>query len=240
MAFIVNYKMQKINIFNTIDELNEAVVAFIQIVSNEKKQCSISLSGGSTPKLLFDYWAKQEQNSQFWNKIKLFWGDERCVPPNNEMSNFGMAKLHLLDKVPIPEENIFRIQGEENAETEAERYGHLIDKNASPFDLVILGLGDDGHTVSIFPPTIDLWESLETCIVNHHPESGMPRVTITGRVINEATHVLFLVTGSNKAEKVRDIVLHREEFAARYPAARVNPVSANLYWFLDKEAARLL
>ena len=232
--------MDKINIFNTTDELNEAVVSFIQLISKEKSHFSVSLSGGSTPKALFDYWANAEQNPEFWAKTKLFWGDERCVPPDDEMSNYGMTKQHLLDKVPIAEKNIFRIHGEENAEKEAVRYGQLIDKEVTPFDLIILGLGDDGHTVSIFPPTIDLWECPETCIVNHHPESGMARITITGKVVNKATLVIFLVTGANKAEKVRDIVLHREEFAVRYPAALVNPASGNLYWFLDKAAAHLL
>jgi 6-phosphogluconolactonase len=240
MAFIASCKMYKINIFNTTNELNEAVVSFIQLISKEKSRFSISLSGGSTPKALFDYWAKKEQNPEFWAKTKLFWGDERCVPPDDEMSNYGMTKQHLLDKVPIAKGNIFRIHGEENAEKESVRYGQLIDKESTPFDLIILGLGDDGHTVSIFPPSIDLWESPETCIVNYHPESGMPRITITGKVINAATHVIFLVTGAHKVEKVRDIVLHREEFAARYPAARVNPASENLYWFLDKAAAALL
>jgi 6-phosphogluconolactonase len=232
--------MNKITIFDCPSEMNKAVIEFIDNLLQTKESISISLSGGTTPKALFDDWATLKQSSDYWKKINLFWSDERCVPPDDAMSNYGMTKMHLLNKVPIPETNVFRIFGEANPETEAERYSQLIDMKATPFDLILLGLGDDGHTVSIFPPTINLWESEQTCIVNSHPESGMQRVTITGKVINGASHVMFLVTGRSKAKKASDILLHGKHVTDIYPAARVNPTSGSLFWFLDKEAATLL
>ncbi len=108
------------------------------------------------------------------------------------------------------------------------------------FDLVLLGLGDDGHTVSIFPSSIKLWADPHTCVVNPHPESGMKRITITGKVVNAADYVAFLVTGSNKAIKVKEIVLHRKKCINKYLAAKVRPASGNLLWLLDKNAASLL
>ena len=108
------------------------------------------------------------------------------------------------------------------------------------FDLVILGLGDDGHTASIFPHEIDLWESADLCVVGTHPDSGQKRISLSGKVINHAQRVAFLVTGDGKAEKVKQIIESGKEVAAAYPAAKVKSLTNNLVWFLDKEAARLL
>ena len=232
--------MKGISIFETRDELNREVVNLIDYLLESKPKVNISLSGGSTPKALFDYWAKVKQEPGYWQRIRLFWGDERCVLPNDEMSNYGMAKEHLLDKIPIPAENIFRIMGENDPEQEAIRYAEVIDREATSLDLVLLGLGDDGHTVSIFPSSIKLWKKTAVCVVNSHPDSGMKRVTITGRVVNAAKYVVFLVTGSSKAAKVGEIIRHRKECLDKYPAARVHPASGNLLWLLDTEAASLL
>jgi 6-phosphogluconolactonase len=106
--------------------------------------------------------------------------------------------------------------------------------------LVILGLGDDGHTASIFPHEMDLWESADLCVVGTHPDSGQKRISLSGKVINHAQRVAFLVTGDGKAEKVKQIIESGKEVAAAYPAAKVKPLTNNLVWFLDKEAARLL
>jgi len=231
---------RQISIFETGDDLNREVINLIDYLLQSKPTINVSLSGGSTPKALFDYWAKVKQEPDYWQRIRLFWCDERCVPPDDEMSNYGMTKEHLLDKIPIPAENIFRIVGENAPEQEAVRYGDLIEKEVSSFDLVLLGLGDDGHTVSIFPSSIKLWKSSRLCVVNLHPESGMKRITITGRVVNAANYVAFLVTGGSKATKVQEIILHRREHLSRYPAAKVVPASGNLFWLLDTQAAALL
>jgi 6-phosphogluconolactonase len=224
-----------IKIYNDTKALATGFTEFLTLLIGEDN-VNICLSGGSTPKAIFDYWAEHCKNSIPWSKINLFWGDVRCVSPTNEMSNYGMTREHLLSKIDIPKENIHRIIGENSPEQEAKRYAELLPS----LDLVLLGMGDDGHTASIFPNQIELWDSQEKCVVAKHPDSGMKRISITGQVINQAKYVAFLVTGKGKADKVREIVQNRKMVKDKYPAARVNPTSNNLYWFLDSGAASLI
>lgn len=232
--------------FDTTNELNRSFTDWLTERLTEKKELTIALSGGSTPKRLFDHWAKLPHGTIDWSKIKFFWGDERCVPPTDEESNYKITKEHLFDFVPVPDENIFRIKGENEAQTEAERYGLLLDRELETkegipvFDIMMLGMGDDGHTASIFPHEMELWNSPTNCVVAIHPVSGQNRVSVTGKVINASRHVVFLVTGENKAERVEEIVKHPEESITRYPAARVQPDSGNLTWFMDQQAAQRL
>jgi len=238
---------EEIKIYEDPQELSKAFTEFLLKLLDVYPHMNLALSGGTTPKVIFDYWAEHCKDTIDWSRISFFWGDERCVPPENIMNNFGMTKDHLFDKVPsIPNNNIYRIHGENEPEEEALWYskvlsGKLMQKNDLPsFEVVMLGLGDDGHTVSIFPSQINLWDSKDICVVGEHPETGMQRVTISGRVVNNSQYVVFLATGKNKAEKVRDIIKNRKEFFDKYPAAKVNPKKGYLYWFLDKEAASLL
>ena len=236
----------EIKIFDTKEELNRSFTDYLKEILKDRERVTIALSGGSTPKSLFDHWAENHKNDIDWKSIFLFWGDERCVPPTDEQSNYKMTKEHLLDHVPIPERNIFRIKGENDPMAEAERYSTLLQMeveivNTVPsFDLVILGLGDDGHTASIFPQEIELWKSDNICVVGTHPDSGQKRVSLSGKVINRAQRVAFLVTGATKAKKVKEIVESRKEVKNIYPAAKVKPVTGSLVWFLDKDAAKLL
>ena len=153
-----------------------------------------------------------------------------------------MTVEHLLSKIEIPEENIHRIQGESAPREEAERYSEVLKKelpetyDLPQFDLIILGMGDDGHTASIFPYEIGLWNADQFCEVAEHPETGQKRITITGQIINHAVTVAFLVTGEGKAEKVGKIIDKRDGFKS-YPAHLVDPTSGNLFWFLDEAAA---
>lgn len=238
---------EEVTICEDPNALSEAFTEFLIKLLDVYPHINLALSGGTTPKVIFDYWAEHCKDKIDWSRISFFWGDERCVPPENIMNNYSMTKDHLFDKVPqIPNNNIYRIHGENEAEEEALWYskvlsGKLMQKNDLPsFEVVMLGLGDDGHTVSIFPNQIDLWDSKEICVVGEHPESGMQRVTISGRVVNNSQYVVFLATGKNKAEKVRDIIQNRKDYLNKYPAARVNPKKGYLYWFLDKDAASLL
>lgn len=213
--------------------------------SSNKKVFHVALSGGSTPKIVFDVLAEEFSNDVDWSAIHLYWGDERCVAPDNEESNYRMTVEHLISKVDIPEENIHRIKGENDPKLEAKRYDDLLEKelpkelDLPQFDLVLLGMGDDGHTASIFPHEINLWISPDNCEVAIHPESGQRRVSITGRIINNAKTVVFLVTGDSKAEKVR-IIIDREEGYLKYPASHVSPKTKDLIWFLDAAAAEQL
>ena len=233
----------EIQIFSSLNELNESFTEWFKEVDSSGKQITVALSGGSTPKSLFGYWSSLPEGEIDWTKIKFFWGDERCVAPEDSESNFKMTKEHLFNNINIPEENIFRIKGENNPTDEAKRYGELLNseleqQNGTPvFDIVILGMGDDGHTASIFPHEIELWNNENNCVTATHPDSGQIRVSLTGKVINAAKNVVFLVTGSNKADKVKEIIEQPEVAEKKYPAALVQPDSDNLYWYLDEAAA---
>jgi 6-phosphogluconolactonase len=208
------------------------------------KPVTIALSGGSTPKLLFKILAEQYKTQVPWEFAHFFWGDERCVPPHDPESNFGVASSVFLEKINIPAENIHRMKGEEDPESEARRYSDEIVKftrkrNGLPvFDLVILGLGDDGHTASIFPGQNELLTSEKICEVAVHPVSGQKRISLTGRVINNADTIVFFVSGSNKAAVVADII--EKPGVTDYPAASIEPVSGRLEWYLDLDAASML
>lgn len=210
--------------------------------SSVQESIHILLSGGNTPALLF-----QKLNSKYaeeieWNRIHFWWGDERCVSPDDEQSNFKMANELLLTEISIPEQNIHRIKGEENPEDEVRRYAEEIKFNLnfrgdSPvFDLVILGLGDDGHTASIFPDELELFEDERICAVTRHPLSGQPRITITGKVLNNASRIFFLVTGENKAQRIAEI-MNDDEAAKLLPAYYISPKNGELIWFIDEAAA---
>ncbi|MEQ9165413.1 MAG: 6-phosphogluconolactonase [Fulvivirga sp.] len=204
------------------------------------KNYSVALSGGSTPKIVFDYLA-QHYTDIPWRNVHFYWGDERCVSPSDDESNYKMTLDHLLSKISIPKENIHRVLGENDPEGEAKRYGQLLVEklktaNGIPqFDLVILGMGSDGHTASIFPHEIELWDSEKNCVVAIHPDSGQRRVSLTGRVINNAKEVAFLVTGADKKEKVT-YILAKDGASKNYPASLVDPKSGKLYWFMDEAA----
>lgn len=214
---------------------------FLQEKASEKQQLHIALSGGSTPQLLFDLLAKDFRHSIDWERIHFYWGDERCVPPTHDDSNYKMTKEHLFDRVPVPADHIHRIEGERPPAEEAERYGAVVSKNVPQanqlprFDMIILGLGTDGHTASIFPHQMELLTAPNVCAVATHPDSGQKRVTLTGPVINNAQQVAFLVTGSPKRDKVKAI-LHHTGGWEKYPGSFINNTPGELHWFLDEAA----
>ena len=219
-------------------------IYFADLVA-DKKEFHVALSGGSTPKVIFDVLAANYSTKIDWSKIHFYWGDERCVAPTDSQSNYRMTFEHLFSKIKAPKENIHRILGENDPSSEAMRYANLLEINLDrvnetpQFDLVILGMGDDGHTASIFPHQIKLWEANEHCVVATHPDSNQKRISITGKVINVAKEVAFLVTGEEKAVKVDEIHNKKENYKD-YPASLVNPKSGNLTWFMDEAAAKKL
>ncbi|WP_340199368.1 6-phosphogluconolactonase [Ascidiimonas sp. W6] len=230
------------HISHTLEEVAKQFSFFLYELTFGDKDTHIALSGGSTPKVIFDVLASDFADKINWKKVHLYWGDERCVPPTDEDSNYKMTVNHLLSKIDIPEENIHRIEGENIPQMEAYRYGELLQEklpnaNGIPqFDLIILGIGEDGHTASIFPHEINIWDSYEYCDVASHPKSGQKRITITGQVINNAKAVAFLATGFHKANKVKAI-LKKEEGSEQYPASLVDPTHGEIHWFLDEPAA---
>ena len=231
-----------LKIYKDKQEVAEQFSSYFVDQVKDKGTFHVALSGGSTPKIVFDVLAENFSDKVDWNKVHFYWGDERCVPPSDDESNYKMTVEHLFSKIELPKENIHRILGEKDPKGEALRYANLLEINLDrvegvpQFDLVILGMGDDGHTASIFPHEIELWDAEDHCVVATHPDSGQKRVSINGKVINTAKEVAFLVTGASKSEKVKAVV-EKTEGSEAYPASLVNPASGNLVWFLDEEAA---
>jgi 6-phosphogluconolactonase len=233
-----------IKVFKNTDEIGRFVGELLirDVNVSAKYHYSVSLSGGSTPKSIFSFLAEKYTERIRWDKMKFFWGDERCVPPSDKESNYKMAAECLLGQVTVPAAQVFRIMGENNPALEAIRYSNLVGEhlprhNGMPsFSLMLLGLGDDGHTASIFPDQLQLYNVRDLFSVAVHPVSKQIRITATGKVINHAKKIAFIVTGSSKASIVADILGKRAGFEA-YPASLVRPVHGELLWLLDEGAA---
>ncbi|MEC8831828.1 MAG: 6-phosphogluconolactonase [Bacteroidota bacterium] len=235
----------ELKIYRDKQEVAEQFSSYFIDQLKDKDAFYVALSGGSTPKIVFDVLAENFAGKVDWSKVHFYWGDERCVPPSDSESNYKLTVEHLFSKIEVPTENINRILGEKDPVNEAMRYANLLEidldrvEEVPQFDLVILGMGDDGHTASIFPHEIELWDAEDHCVVATHPDSGQKRVSINGKVINTAKEVAFLVTGASKAEKV-EAVVEKTKGSEAYPASLVDPSSGNLVWFLDEEAAAKL
>lgn len=213
---------------NTLESPQEVAVSFASdlqhwIESSPAPSFSIALSGGSTPKILFKHWASGD--CQMFKNVNFFWGDERCVPPDHEESNYGVTNDLFFRPASISPNNVHRIHGEADPVAESIRYSKVLQQNVelengSPqFDVVILGMGTDGHTASIFPNQMELMESESICAVATHPETGQRRVTLTGNTIGNAKKIVFLVTGSSKKEKFAAI-RNRSPESELWPATR--------------------
>ena len=224
------------------------VQEFIQLsntAADLREKTNIALSGGSTPKMLFQLLSQSPYRDKIkWEVLHFFWSDERCVPPDHPESNYGMTQKKLLQYIKIPNSNIHRIKGESLPDEAAHSYSTEIYKNVPSyddgiprFDWILLGVGDDGHTASLFPGSEVLYIRDKLCAVAVHPVSGQHRITMTLPLINHAKRVTFLVTGKSKRKIVFDIFNQTPGFE-RYPAAHVNPVQGKLVWLLDKAAAK--
>ena len=229
--------MIRTHIFKNNEAVASAFADFLQKEITKAEKINIALSGGSTPKVLFDILAKKYADKIDWKKVHFYWGDERCVVPNDNESNYKMTNEKLLQHINIPPENIHRVLGENDPTEEANRYGNLIEwnlflKDGLPiFDLIILGMGSDGHTASIFPHEIELLEVDKTCAVAIHPESGQRRISLTGKVINAAKQVHFLVTGASKNSVIKEIFSKTGNYK-NYPASYIEGAD----WWMDEAA----
>jgi 6-phosphogluconolactonase len=209
----------------------------------------IAISGGSTPRATFELLGDPNQPWRIrmpWEKIELYWVDERCVPPDDAQSNYRMTREALLDSVPLQPAQIHRIQGEMNPEEAAARYEWELGKNfclnsaeMPCFDLVSLGMGVDGHTASLFPYTRAIKEIRHLATANQTPQKGPWRVTLTWPVINHARSVFFLIYGTEKAAILNEVFTGALD-GDRLPSQLIWPASGILTLILDKEAAALL
>jgi 6-phosphogluconolactonase len=237
-----------IHIFNTIDELAgslaEKLIRLVGASVRTGNPFNIALSGGSTPGVLFEKIASATEDPGLWEQVNFFWVDERCVPPDHAESNYRMTDETLFQHLPISYENVYRIMGEKESQAESDRYEALLrsqlpDREGLPcFDLILLGMGVDGHTASIFPDQMHIMDSVRICEVARHPESGQHRISLTGPVINNADRICFMITGENKAS-VLGSILGSGRGGEQFPAAHIKPRHGKLEWYLDREAAQL-
>ncbi len=219
-----------------VDSVEKAIV--------ENGLCNIALSGGNTPGGVFSLLASSPYRDRVdWNKLHVFWGDERMVPPEHNDSNFKMARETLLDHVAIPDDNVHRIRGEIAPEQAAENYAALLNnhfKTGLPrFDIILLGLGEDGHTASLFPGT-DVVEERERYVVAVFvPKLDSWRVTLALPVLSAAREIYFLVSGRSKSDIIQRIMSMKEP-SKEFPATMVDPDNGELHWMLDSEAMVLV
>lgn len=219
------------------------VNSIVQAIRNNG-MCNIALSGGNTPGGVFSLLASGSNRDQVdWDRLHIFWGDERMVPPEHNDSNFRMTQETLLNHVKIPDTNVHRMRGEIAPEVAAAEYAELLHdhfKGSLPcFDLVLLGLGEDGHTASLFPGTDAVQECEKHAVAVFVPELNMWRITLTFPVINAAREVLFLVSGKSKSEIIQRIMSLKQP-VKELPASMVDPQNGELHWMLDSDAMVLV
>ena len=210
-----------------------------------KKRFAVAISGGSTPRRLYTLLGSEAYRDQVdWQHVHFFWADERCVPKDDEASNFRIAFDALLSKIALPQENIHRIKGEEAPDKAARDYEEEIrrffgESERPGFDLIILGMGEDGHTASLFPGSKSLEETVKLAIPVYLEKPGKNRITLTLPVLNSADQILFLVAGPSKAA-VLSKVLGEGEKKKGFPVGLVRPDHGSMIWLIDQEAARKL
>ncbi len=239
----------------------EAAARFISLAQQAiaaRGRFSVALSGGSTPRVLYVLLASPEYAQQIdWARVHFFWGDERAVPPDHPDSNYRMANEALLSRVLVPAQNVHRILAEKNPDDAARAYEKTLSEFFTPtpslprftgkgvrvgvgpprFDLILLGLGADGHTASLFPHAPARRETARWVIAYFVDKAKKNRITLTAPVINAAENILFLVAGAEKAQAVR-AVLRGDYRPDDLPAQLIQPTHGRMVWLLDREAAR--
>ncbi|WP_297483831.1 6-phosphogluconolactonase [uncultured Photobacterium sp.] len=237
---MMNYK-----VFATPQDVVISLAETMQAMSLQSQAVHISLSGGSTPKLLFKALAQAPfADSIQWNNLHFWWGDERCVAPTDAESNFGEAHELLFKNVVIPAANIHRIRGEAEPIAECARFAAEMDaviphKQGLPaFDWILLGMGGDGHTASLFPHQTN-FDDPALAVIATQPQSGQQRISKTARLLENADRITYLVLGESKAEVLFEINSTPAEMLA-YPAAKIKASHGETEWYLDAAAAKLL
>jgi len=223
----------------------ERIVDLANAAKQEKGSFSIALAGGSTPRRVYELLASEDfANRVEWRHVHVFFGDERCVPPSHADSNYRMANESLLSRAPLPEMNVHAMTGEGDAVANARLYEddlrEFFDGASWPaFDLILLGMGDDGHTASLFPGTEALGERTAWVVANWVDKFKSFRITLTAPAINHAARIMFIVTGAGKADRLPQI-LGGERDPQHLPSQLIRPESGALDWYLDEAAAAKL
>jgi len=238
----------ELHLFNNADDLSAGAAKWIADCISATLQMqdrfTIVLSGGSTPKKLHMLLAASPYKEQIeWNRLHIFWGDERAVPLDDVRNNARMAFDTLLDHVPIPRNQVHIMDTKLDPESAADEYERILrryyDETGPTFDLVLLGMGDDGHTLSLFPGKPVVHEAHKWVAAYFLREQNMFRITLTAPVVNRAHKIAFLVAGAGKADALKQVI--EGDFRPdTYPSQVIDPEEGEVHWFLDREAAALL
>lgn len=235
-----------VHVYKNADEvckaLAEWIAALIDKTLQVKEIFTLVLSGGETPKKLYKILSSSPFNKKIkWHRVHIFWGDERVVPFDDESNNAKMAFDNLLDKINIPHEQVHKIWTDINPEESARQYEKTLhqyfDNKPTTFDLVLLGMGDDGHTLSLFPGN-DVLQDENNWVKAVRVKDKGERITLMPSVVNKSAAVAFLVTGKNKARVLAEIISQSGD--KKYPAQLIHPLNAELLWFADEDAASYL
>lgn len=233
---------------------HRAAQEFVHVANesiSSRGRFTVALSGGSTPHRLYELLADETQpyRAQIaWRHTHFFWGDERCVSPDDPQSNFRTAFDALLSRAPVTDENIYRIEAERADANDAARdyerrlqtFFNLTDKEFPAFDLVLLGLGADGHTASLFPDSTAIKEQAHLVVATWVAKLNAHRITLTVPTINHARHIMFLVSGADKSEVVKQIFMREQSNEAALPAQLIGTETNAPRWIVDRSAAQLL
>ena len=236
-------------VFETPEQLAlaaaERFVEYSNELLNMTERFGVALAGGNTPRRVYELLATEPFNSRVhWSQVYLFFGDERCVPPEHPDSNYAMAYEALISRVPIPAKNVHRIIGEGNANENALAYENQLRTffgglTWPRFDLAFLGMGEDGHTASLFPNSAALKEMSRWVVATRNEQLGQDRITLTVPVFNQARRIMVLVTGKKKAQRLKE-VLRPQPGSEQLPVQAITPTEGMLEWLVDAEAASLL
>ncbi len=224
-----------------IDELSKWILNYTTEILYTNDRFTIALSGGETPKRLYQHLATDAyRNKLDWSKVHIFWGDERVVPFTDDNNNARMAFENLLSKINIPHNNIHIIRTDISPVRAAEEYENILhnyfDYSDNSFDLVLLGMGKDGHTLSLFPGFEITSEQQNWVNAVYLDDQKMHRITLMPSIVNRSAKVAFLVTGNEKAETLQQVLKGPFE-PVKYPAQLIRPVNGELHWFIDEDAA---
>ena len=233
-----------IKIFKDSDELSQSAAEAFTTLANqaiaERGRFLVSLSGGRTPMKLYAQLANEKVD---WAHVHFFWGDERCVPVDDPGNTYGVMREIFFDKIGTT--NIHRVESELEPASAAQAYAHTLSGFADApfdfprFDLVLLGMGDDGHTASLFPGSQIDFETSTIAVTAQYQDRPANRVSLTPKVFNQAREIWFLVTGAGKAETLRSVI-KGEKNLEHLPAQRIQPINGNLVWMIDEAAGKFL
>lgn len=239
----------RVEVWRDLSELSERaaelLIGIAREATSEKGAFTLALSGGSTPKALYQLLATDAKSSRVeWGKTHLFWTDERCVPPDNPQSNYGMAEATLISHVDVPLGQVHRMHGEDEPTRAADAYAEELDQyfgvGDPRFSLILLGMGDDGHTASLFPNSSALADTAHTVAASYVEKMKTHRLTLTLRTLNAAATIIFLVSGKTKAKALSVVFGSQRINGGALPAQLIRPAKGELIWLVDEPAARLV